>query len=105
MAKIDIDGDGKPDVTLNISQIIAIASIFASIIGSYYTLKSKITALEDKVAIAMELPKQDVSKKDVEAVVREVDLKIEKVAIQAKENMDNLKDFEREVRGNYKRNR
>jgi hypothetical protein len=105
MAKIDIDGDGKPDVTLNISQIIAIASIFASIVGSYYTLKSKITALEDKVAIAMELPKQDISKKDVEAVVREVDLKIEKVAVQAKENMDNLKDFEREVRGNYKRNR
>lgn len=105
MAKIDIDGDGKPDITLNISQIIAIASIFASIVGSYYTLKSKITALEDKVAIAMELPKQDVNKKDLEGLEREIDLKLEKVSIQAKENMDNLKDFEREVRGNYKRNR
>ena len=105
MAKIDIDGDGKPDVTLNISQIIAIASIFASIVGSYYTLKSKITALEDKVAIAMELPKQDVNKKDLEGLEREIDLKLEKVSIQAKENMDNLKDFEKEVRGNYKRNR
>ena len=105
MAKIDIDGDGKPDVTLNVTQIITIFTIFASIIGSFYTLKGRITALEDQIEKAMLLPKSEVGSKDLEALEREIDLKIEKVSIQAKENMDNLKDFEKEVRGNYKRNR
>lgn len=105
MANIDIDGDGKPDISLNIPQIISIFAIFASIVGSYYTTKGKIEVLEKEVQKAMEMPKSEVSKKDMESMVREVDLKIEKVAIQAKENMDNLKDFEKEVRGNYKRNR
>ena len=90
MAKIDIGGDGKPDVTLNITQIISIFAIFASIVGSYYTLKGKIEVLEQDVQKAMQMPKSEVSKKDMNAMVREVDLKIEKVAIQAKENMDNL---------------
>ena len=42
MAKIDIDGDGKADVSISITQIITIAAMFASIIGSYYTLSGKI---------------------------------------------------------------
>lgn len=46
MAKIDIDGDGKPDVTLNVTQIISVFAIFASIVGSYYTLSNKIEQLE-----------------------------------------------------------
>lgn len=105
MAKIDLDGDGKPDVSISLQQIIMIATLFASIIGSYYTLKNKIETLEIRVEEAMDLPKQDVSKRDLQGLEREIDLKLEKVSIQAKENMDNLKDFEREVRGNYKRNR
>ena len=105
MAKIDLNADGKPDVTLNITQIISVFAIFASIVGSYYTTKNKIEVLEKEVQKAMEMPKSEIGKKDLEAVQREIDLKIEKVSIQAKENMDNLKDFEREVRGNYKRNR
>lgn len=105
MANIDIDGDGKPDISLNITQVISIFVIFASIVGSYYTTKSKIDFLEVEVQKAMQMPKSEVSTSDIEAIHRETDLKIEKVAIQAKENMDNLKDFEREVRGNYRRNR
>ena len=42
MAKIDLDGDGNADVSISISQIITIAVMFASIIGSYYTLSAKI---------------------------------------------------------------
>ena len=42
MAKIDLDGDGKADVSISISQIITIAVMFASIIGSYYTLSANI---------------------------------------------------------------
>ena len=49
MAKIDIDGDGKADVSISISQIITIAVMFASIIGSYYTLSAKIDSNEAEV--------------------------------------------------------
>jgi predicted amino acid dehydrogenase len=46
MAKIDIDGDGKPDISLNLVQIISVFAMFASIVGSYYTLSGKIEQLE-----------------------------------------------------------
>ena len=92
MAKVDIDGDGKAVFQVNMTQIIAVFSLFASIIGSYYTLNNKIER-------AMEMPKQEVSAKDLEAYKREVDLKIEKVAVQAKENMDDIKHIE----DNYRR--
>ena len=44
MAKIDLDGDGKADVSISITQIITIGAMFASIIGSYYSLSAKIDA-------------------------------------------------------------
>ena len=96
--KVDIDGDGKPDVTLSIANIITIFVLFASIVGSYYTLNAKVEK-------AMEQPAQEVSTKDIEALKREYDLKIEKVAIQAGENMEEIKSVAREMRNNYKRNR
>lgn len=40
--KIDIDGDGKADISLNLVQIISIFTLFASIVGSYYTLSGKL---------------------------------------------------------------
>ena len=43
---IDVDGDGKPDISLNITQLISVFAIFASIVGSYYTLSGKIEQLE-----------------------------------------------------------
>lgn len=49
MAKIDLDGDGKADVSISISQIITILVMFASIIGSYYTLSAKIDANQTEV--------------------------------------------------------
>jgi len=50
MAKIDLDGDGKADVSISITQIITIAAVFASIIGSYYTLSAKIETNSSEVA-------------------------------------------------------
>jgi hypothetical protein len=46
MAKIDLDGDGKADVSISIPQIITIAALFASIVGSYYTLNARVEAVE-----------------------------------------------------------
>ena len=46
MAKIDLDGDGKADISISIPQIITILAMFASIVGSYYTLNARIEAVE-----------------------------------------------------------
>ena len=49
-SKIDINGDGKADFSISITQIITIAAMFASIIGSYYTLSNRITIAEEEVS-------------------------------------------------------
>lgn len=48
--KVDIDGDGKPDFSISITQILTIAAMFASIIGSYYTLSNRITIAEEEIS-------------------------------------------------------
>ena len=50
MAKIELDGNVKADVSISITQIITIAAMFASIIGSYYTLSNRITIAEEEVS-------------------------------------------------------
>ena len=49
-SKIDINGDGKADFSISITQIITIGAMFASIIGSYYSLSAKIDANTSDVA-------------------------------------------------------
>jgi len=48
-ANIDIDGDGKPDVKVDLKTLIAIAMGLFSIAGVYFTLLSEIQALEVSV--------------------------------------------------------
>jgi uncharacterized membrane protein (DUF106 family) len=50
MAKIDIDGDGKADLSISLGQIIMIGTLFASIIGSYYTLSGRLAIAEAEVS-------------------------------------------------------
>lgn len=92
MAGIDLNNDGKTDVKLSLANVISVFAIFASIIGSYYTLNNKVEK-------AMEMPKQEVTAKDIEALKREFDLKLSKITRQAEENMEDIKDIEH----NYKR--
>lgn len=92
MAGIDLNNDGKADFQLSLANIVSVLAIFASIIGSYYTLNNKVEK-------AMEMPKQEVTAKDIEALEREFDLKLSKIARQAEENMQDIKDIEH----NYKR--
>jgi len=105
MPSIDINNDGKADFSINITQIITVVTLIVSMAGSYYSLKGRLDAMELKVQQAMEMPKQDISMKDIDAMQREIDLKIDKVAIQASENMDEIKSVAREMRTQYKRNR
>ncbi|MDC0390785.1 hypothetical protein OAM64_04275 [Candidatus Thioglobus sp.] len=46
MAKFDINNDGKADFSVSVPQIITILAMFASIIGSYYTLNARVDAVE-----------------------------------------------------------
>lgn len=50
MSKIDINGDGKADFTVSPTQIISVAVMFASIVGSYYTLNGRLDAAESEIA-------------------------------------------------------
>ncbi len=50
MSKIDLDGDGKADISISLPQIIMIASLFASVIGSYYTLNNRLNLIEGEVS-------------------------------------------------------
>ena len=42
MAKIDINGDGKADFSINIGQVVMLISLVVSMAGSYYNLNAKI---------------------------------------------------------------
>ena len=70
MAKVDIDGDGKADFSLSLANIVMIVTMIISLVGSYYTLNSKIAILEIEVEEAKKLPPQNISEK-------EIDLKLE----------------------------
>ena len=78
MAKIDIDGDGKADVSISITQIITIAAMFASIIGSYYTLSAKIETNASDVAKLKYNEKEYTWKnqRQLEAEVRQMEIKL-----------------------------
>ena len=78
MAKIDLDGDGKADVSISLSQIITIAVMFASIIGSYYTLSAKIDANEAEVKKLKYNEKEYTWKaqRELEKEVREITLEM-----------------------------
>ena len=45
MPKVDIDGDGKADFSLSLANIVMIVTMIISLVGSYYTLNSKIAIL------------------------------------------------------------
>lgn len=84
MAKVDIDGDGKADFSLSLANIVMIVTMIISLVGSYYTLNSKIAILEIEVEEAKTLPPQKISEK-------EIDLKFEILQNEIKDIKENFK--------------
>tara|TARA_R110000772_G_scaffold97826_2_gene197191 strand:- start:1177 stop:1461 length:285 start_codon:yes stop_codon:yes gene_type:complete len=78
MAKIDLDGDGKADVSISLPQIITIAAMFASIVGSYYTLSAKIDSNTAEVTKLKYNEKEYTWKnqRELEKEVREITLEM-----------------------------
>ncbi|MGB4742695.1 MAG: hypothetical protein WBH49_03525 [Flavobacteriaceae bacterium] len=77
-SKIDINGDGKADFSVSPTQIISVAVMFASIIGSYYTLSAKIDANTAEVTKLKYNEKEYTWKaqRQLEAEVREITLEM-----------------------------
>tara|TARA_R110000824_G_scaffold81832_1_gene205504 strand:+ start:253 stop:513 length:261 start_codon:yes stop_codon:yes gene_type:complete len=84
MAKVDIDGDGKADFSLSLANIVMLVTMIVSLVGSYYTLNSKIAILEIEVEEAKTLPPQKISEK-------EIDLKFEILQNEIKDIKQNFK--------------
>tara|TARA_R110001592_G_scaffold39850_2_gene131015 strand:- start:4237 stop:4524 length:288 start_codon:yes stop_codon:yes gene_type:complete len=78
MAKIDLDGDGKADVSISLPQIITIAAMFASIVGSYYTLSAEIDSNTAEVTKLKYNEKEYTWKnqRELEKEVREITLEM-----------------------------
>jgi len=76
--KIDINNDGKADFSINITQIITIAAMFASIIGSYYTLNARIDAVEAAAAKLKENEQKYTwpAQRKLEAEMKEMELEM-----------------------------
>jgi len=76
--KIDINNDGKADFSINITQIITIAAMFASIIGSYYTLNARIDAVETAAAKLKENEQKYTwpAQRKLEAEMKEMELEM-----------------------------
>ena len=84
MPRVDIDGDGKADFSLSLANIVMIVTMIVSLVGSYYTLNSKIAILEIEVEEAKTLPPQKISEK-------EIDLKFEILQNEIKDIKQNFK--------------
>lgn len=95
MSKIDINGDGKADISISPMQIITLAAMFASIVGSYYTLNGRLDAAESEIAKLKYNEKEYTWKaqRALEAEVREITL----------EMRDFMKDLEYLSKDNSKR--
>ena len=94
-SKIDINGDGKADFSVSPTQIISVAVMFASIIGSYYTLNGRLDAAESEITKLKYNEKEYTWKaqRALEAEVREITL----------EMRDFMKDLEYLSKDNSKR--
>jgi len=86
MAKVDIDGDGKADFSITLPNVIMLVGGLISLVSSYYML-------DNKIEKAMVNPPQEVVKKDLQALEKETDLKLQKLEKQIEDLNLNLTTY------------
>jgi uncharacterized membrane protein YgaE (UPF0421/DUF939 family) len=96
MAKIDIDGDGKPDFSLSLPNIVMIVGGIVSLVSSYYML-------DNKIEQAMKSPVQEVVQRDIDGLKNEIDFRFEKIEKELEDEKQHVKELEVELRTQYKR--
>jgi hypothetical protein len=96
MAKIDIDGDGKPDFSLSLPNIVMIVGGIVSLVSSYYML-------DNKIEQAMKSPVQEVVRRDIDGLKNEIDFRFEKIEKELEDEKQHVKELEVELRTQYKR--
>jgi uncharacterized membrane protein YgaE (UPF0421/DUF939 family) len=96
MAKIDIDGDGKPDFSLSLPNIVMIIGGIVSLVSSYYML-------DNKIEQAMKSPVQEVVQRDIDGLKNEIDFRFEKIEKELEDEKQHVKELEVELRTQYKR--
>jgi hypothetical protein len=98
MAKIDINGDGKADFSISPMQVITIAAMFSSIVGSYYTLNARIEAAE------AEIVKQKVNtEKYTWPAQRKLEADFQEIKLEMRDFMKDLEWIQRENESKKKR--
>ena len=96
MAKIDIDGDGKPDFSLSLPNIVMIIGGIVSLVSSYYML-------DNKIEQAMKSPVQEVVQRNIDGLKNEIDFRFEKIEKELEDEKQHVKELEVELRTQYKR--
>lgn len=96
MAKIDIDGDGKPDFSLSLPNIVMIVGGIVSLVSGYYML-------DNKIEQAMKSPVQEVVQRDIDGLKNEIDFRFEKIEKELEDEKQHVKELEVELRTQYKR--
>ena len=78
MVRIDLDGDKRADVSISVPQIVTLLAMFASIVGSYYTLSAKIETNQSDISKLKYNEKEYTWKnqRQLEAEVREITLEM-----------------------------
>ena len=98
MAKIDINGDGKADFSVSPTQVVSFLAMFASIIGSYYTLSARIEAAE------AEITKQKVNtEKYTWPAQRNLEADFQEIKLEMRDFMKDLEWIQRENESKKKR--
>ena len=85
---IDVDGDGKPDFSLNLKTIGMIVIFISTIIGMWFTLKADIE--EAKLLPAAEIERIEFQMKD--EAIREAIMNTEKDVSEIKEQLKGINE-------------
>ena len=88
---IDIDGDNKPDLQLDLKTIIMVVGGIISLTMTYSTLTKQIELNKQEIEVAKQLPPQE-SHEVIEQKLNHLGDKLDKLSNDHDKRLDNLED-------------